>query len=417
MQTLVDVYWVAAIIAIVINALLMWQTLEHRRFVRSRVLNPSREPCTSRVAVFIACKGAEPELTANLRPLFEQDHNDFELVFVVESIDDAAVSVIRSLMGQYPGIGSRLIVAGLADDEGQKVHNLLAATKELGKNVRLLAFADADVRPPRDWLRLLTQRLNVEVAATGYRWFVPDRQTLANCLVSSVNAAVIPIMFPGLHRKIWGGSWAIRREVFEDSGLREAWRHTLSDDLVASNVVTGMKHRISVEPACIVASPIDITIGGMFSFVRRQYTIGRCYSPRLWAFVLAYCCAAQTIFLGGALLAVAGACLGASWTWQPAVATTLLYTLSVVRGWVRQQASYYVLGDRWADLRQARLFDIWLGPLSSVAICVCLVSSAIGRRIVWKQISYEMLPAGLVGSVTRLSEPPPAAQTVQRRAA
>ena len=33
---------------------------------------------------------------------------------------------------------------------------------------------------------------------------------------------------------VWGGSWAIRRDIFDQIGLHRAWEGTLSDDLVAS---------------------------------------------------------------------------------------------------------------------------------------------------------------------------------------
>jgi hypothetical protein len=178
-----------------------------------------------------------------------------------------------------------------------------------------------------------------------------------------------------------------------------------------------MKHRISVEPSCIVASPIDVKLRDMFSFVRRQYTIGRCYSPRLWMLSLLYCCTSQAIFLGGATAIIAGAYWNAPWVWRPVLATVVLYTLFVARGWLRQDASYYFLGSRWSDLRRARLFDVWLAPVTSLAICGGLVASAIGRRIVWKGIAYQMLRDGTVTSVTRDDDRPADADARTRRLA
>ena len=181
-------------------------------------------------------------------------------------------------MTQYSSRQTKLVVAGLTTLSGQKVHNLLAATRQLGPQVEILTFVDADVRPPRDWLRVLTQRLNHFVAATGYRWCVPKRPTLANCIVASIDSSIVPIMFPSFHHKVWGGSWAIRRDVFEASGMAEAWQGTLSDDLVAANVLATLRHSVSLEPACILPTPIDMTMRSMFAFVRRQFMIGRYYS-------------------------------------------------------------------------------------------------------------------------------------------
>jgi hypothetical protein len=370
--------------------------------VRSRIRNPSIAPCRARAALLVPCKGADPELEANLRPLFEQDHGNYELIMVVESAADAACSIIHRLIGQYPQHQARLVVAGLTTTHGQKVHNLLAATADLSPEVRVLAFADDDVRPPSHWLGMLTQRLNEHVASTGYRWFVPERPTFSNCLLSSVNAAVIPIMFPGHHHKVWGGSWAIRREMFDAAGVREAWENTLSDDLVAGNVLARLRQRISVEPSCILPSPVDVNLRAVLSFVRRQYTIGRFYSAALWTTMLIYSCVTQGIFWGTAAAAACGLAIGAAGAWKLALVTAVLYALHAYRGWLRQQASRPFMAAQWNDLTAARRFDIWLAPLSSVAICYSLVRSAFGRVIAWKDIEYELLPGGKIRRISRL---------------
>ena len=77
---------------------------------------------------------------------------------------------------------TRLILAGAAQESGQKVHNLRVATESLPPEITYLAFFDADARPTACWLRVLLARLDRgEVGATtGYRWFVPLRPSLAN---------------------------------------------------------------------------------------------------------------------------------------------------------------------------------------------------------------------------------------------
>ncbi len=206
-----------------------------------------------------------------------------------------------------------------------------------------MAFVDADVRPPRDWLRLLTQRLHHFVAATGYRWCVPKRLTLANCIVASIDSSIVPIMFPGAHHIVWGGSWAIRRKQFESFGMREAWRGTLSDDLVAANVLARYRSEVSLEPACILPTALDMDMRAMFAFVRRQFMIGRYYSPLLWSAALAWNCAMQAFFWASVVAVPVGLATGASWTWRPAVAAAVIYGLHVARAWLRQRATQFYL--------------------------------------------------------------------------
>ena len=104
-------------------------------------------------------------------------------------------------------------------------------------------------------------------AATGYRWFVPARPSLANLLLSSINANVALLLGPGDHHFVWGGSWAISRTVFEKIGLREAWQGTLSDDLVATQVLRRNQLGIEYEPRCLVSSPLDVGFPQLFEFL------------------------------------------------------------------------------------------------------------------------------------------------------
>ena len=399
-------FWTLAALAVASAALLTMQTWEHRRYARSRVghLNPNAP--RGHAAIFVPCKGADVDLENNLRPLFEQNYDSYELVFVVESPQDPASRVIQRLLLQYPGQRAKLILAGSATHCGQKVHNLLAATEQLSDGVDFLVFVDADVRPPRDWLRMLTQTLHVCGAATGYRWFVPKRATLANCLLSSLDSAVAAMMFPGRHHMIWGGSWAIRRDVFEAGSVREAWQGTLSDDLVASNVLARIRQPVALEPTCILPSPLDVDFRTMFSFVRRQFIIGRYYAPRLWGSMLILNCLSQIVFWGS-LVATAWGFFGqTAWRWQPAAVLGLLYGLHVFRAWLRQLASRNYLPRRQEELAAARQFDIWLGPLAALVCCFGLLASAFGRKIIWKGIVYDMQLGGRIRSISFLSSMP-----------
>ncbi len=399
-------YWTVAGTAIGIALLLVLQTLEHCRYARGRGRRITRKAPTDPVMLFVPCKGNDADLETNLRPMFEQDHPNYELTFIVESAQDEAHAPIQRLIDEHPHRTARIVVAGLASESGQKVHNLLVATEHLPPHVGILAFADADIRPPRDWLRLLTQQLHRMAASTGYRRFVPKRLTLANLIVASIDTAVVPIMFPCIHHKVWGGSWAIRRDVFDSGRMRDAWRGTLSDDLVASNVLAQMKQPLALECACILPSPIDIDMRTMLAWVRRQFIIGRFYSPFLWATVSAGHCLSQLIFWGSVVGAIVGAATGAAWTWQPASLVGAMYGLQVFRGWLRQAASRIYLPNVQNELRAARLFDIWCGPVASTALFCALVASAIGRRITWKNNIYEM---SYGGQIRTIAPPAPAA--------
>src|SRR5207244_1890387 len=108
MDWLVEAYWLLTFLVLVASAFLTLHTWEHRRFARSRVTHSHESrPPRGRVAVFVPCKGADADLQENLRPLFEQDHPDYALTFVVESGADSDCQVIHQLMSAYPRQSTR----------------------------------------------------------------------------------------------------------------------------------------------------------------------------------------------------------------------------------------------------------------------------------------------------------------------
>ena len=200
----------------------------------------SRHRPSGRAVILAPCKGSEPALRQNLRALFQQDYPDYEITFIVQQANDPACAVIGRLMAEHPGVTARLLVAGRASHCGQKVHNLRAGAAALGPQVRYLVFVDSDARPRPEWLRAAIAELDRRPdlgATSGYRWFMPSRPSLAHHVLYSINCNLISLLSSRNHYMVWGGSWAIRRDTFEATGLREAWKGTLSDDLVAAGVL------------------------------------------------------------------------------------------------------------------------------------------------------------------------------------
>jgi len=409
-----DAYWVGAyavvtVVAVVQAFLLGLQTWEHRRYARSCMRAIHRQAPPGRVALFAPCKGLDVELEGNLRAVLEQDHDDFEVTFIVESLDDPATEVIRRLIAEYPGVATRLVVAGQATNCGQKVHNLRAATADLRDDIRFLAFIDSDARPRPEWLRLLLSRFNFSHlgAVTGYRWFAPERTSLVNLLLYSLNCDVMSLLGRSSYYLIWGGSWVIRRDVFQYIGLRDAWKGTLSDDLVASQVLRRARLPVQFEPAAVVASPVNYDTAGMLSFVRRQYMVGRHYTPDWWTFALAgssftiFTFLAQWAALSWAL---AGGPLPA---WVPVAAATALYAMYVYRGRTRQDLVATYFPERAAEMAAALHFDIWLNPLGMVVNWMGVFASMFGRQITWRNIRYKMGSRGRIVGLERLPNAEP----------
>src|SRR5262245_30835843 len=112
-------------------ALMFLHAWEHRRFHASRWQSPIPSDAGLRVTLFVPCRGTDLEMESNLRALFLQRDVQYELCFIVESERDSAVAVIESLKRQFPAMPCRVVVAGVADHCGQKVHNLAVATRRV----------------------------------------------------------------------------------------------------------------------------------------------------------------------------------------------------------------------------------------------------------------------------------------------
>lgn len=418
-----DVWWIVYLVAAAGALAQAWmlalQTWEHRRFTYRRAHTPKTEGRKRRVAVIAPCKGVDAELTENLAALFAQDFPSHDLVFVVESRDDPACPLIERLIDEHPANSARLVVAGAAVDCGQKIHNLRAAVESLGPEVDVLVFVDSDARPRRDWLLQLTRRIGPlgMQATSSYRWFAALRNTLPNLLLESLDHSLVPLSCPGRGYLVWGGSWAIRRELYDKVGLHEAWRTAISDDMVAFRVLRQAGVHVEFEPMAIVASPVDVSWRQLFEFVRRQFVIIRWHAPRWWLIGVVLATASQAFFWTSVVLAVVLAVRGSAWGWLPGGMAGILYAAQIYRAVQRQAAAAEYVPEWHRQAIVPRLFDMFCHPLAAALNVAALVASAWGRTLSWRGICYAFGPDGTLRIVSRSAPVAPACVAGQQRRA
>lgn len=390
-------YLVVATIGLLQALIVAWLGWDHFRHARNRRFRIDFGHLGARVALIVPCKGLDLELFDNLRQFFVQDYDDYLVTYVVESEDDPAVEVIRRVQAEFPHIESRLVVAGLAGDCSQKLHNLKQATRHVPADAQVLAFADSDAHPQPDWLRHLVGVLKIRsevVASTGYRCLVPAQATWANWLLYCINSSITGML--SAHRKrnlIWGGSWAIWRDDFEKY-VQPRWSNILNDDLSATEAVLQSGRGIDFESRCMVASPSDTTFSGMFEFVRRQYMQARFYAPRWWWLALFGFTHYQLAFWSSLTLAVYGGAVGAAWAIVPASALGLSYCLGWVGVCFRQRASRLYLPDDQEKLQGVQAFEQWCFPVAAFLGWVGFLGSLWGNTIVWRGNCYRLHPGG-----------------------
>ena len=224
---------------------------------------------------------------------------------------------------------------------------------------------------------------------------------MANALVYSMNCDVVSLLTRSSHYLIWGGSWAIRRDVFDAIGLRDAWKGTLSDDLVASRLMRQSRLQVRFEPACVVSSPLNESFGQAMSFIRRQYLVARLYTFDWWLFSLLAATFSNVIWWGNLVRA------GLESDDRHAVAVDSdrrhVGALSGDRlsrrmrqDLVKTYFPHWERASRWI-----RRFDIWANPLVELAHWVGVVSSSVGCYVAWRGIRYDVAPGGQVRTIIR----------------
>ena len=377
--------------------------VENHRFWKVHQKMPAPQSHTyARANIIIPCKGMEPNLRENLTAFMQQDHPNYEVTFVVERGNDTSVQLIRNVQKENRCVRSRLVVAGRTEHCGQKVHNLRCATAELSQEVDVLVFADSDASPKRTWLRWLVNSVGREGlgARMGYRWMMPQNKSLPTLLGCTINNALASFLGRGKHYLVWGGSWAIHRNVFDAVGIREAWSGVLSDDLVATRAIRTAKLDVEFEPQCVCTTAVDFSWASLTEFLRRQLLISRRYAPAYWLASLLITTMSQVGFWGGLILGVFGISQGMSWGYWAMGSAIGLYLMGVARAAIRQNIGRSNC-PQWRGYKRAKKFDLFAGPLTGLVTNAMLLMSTVGNTINWRGVRYFVGRGGRVILVGR----------------
>jgi cellulose synthase/poly-beta-1,6-N-acetylglucosamine synthase-like glycosyltransferase len=346
-------------------------------------------------SVIVPCRGLDQGLRANLRALYAQAYPRYEIVFVLDSANDPARTVIDEVRADATSntIPTSIIIAGQATDCGQKVHNLRAGVGAGDPASEVFVFVDTDARPRRDWLRALVAPLADEGlgAATGYRWFVPGAGGFSSHLRAVWNASIASALGPNEQQNFcWGGSTAIRRATFTRADVLADWRGALSDDFALTRALQRARLPIRFVPQCLTAAHEDCTFGELIEFTTRQLKITRVYAPHLWRIVLVSNLLFVLVCYGGLALVFWRALGGAQFAW-PLALLVAIFTLGAAKAYVRLRAVALPLA---ADDVRANgvtlLAHLCLWPLTSALYAYNALAAGRSRRLTWRGISYEL---------------------------
>jgi ceramide glucosyltransferase len=351
---------------------------------------------TPKTSIIAPCKGVDTGMEGNLRALFHQDYPSYEILFAVGSREDAALPVIERIIDEQriasaQKTPARVVIATPNDSRSEKVNNLLSAIDRIAPDSEVFVFVDSDARVTSDWLRSLVAPLvdKQTGAATGYRWYLPERGGFFSALLSAWNGSVATTLGDHNRNFAWGGSTAIRRETFAQCKVHDAWQQAVSDDYALTNAVQKSGLQIRFVPQCLTISREDATLPSLLEFTTRQVIITRVYNARLWWIGLVSQVLFNAVFFGGLAFAVIGALLGKN-TILASLLLTLIYLLGSAKGLLRLIAAREMLSQAKAEITRLWWMYCLLWILVSPVYLFNFVKSATTRRILWRGVLYEM---------------------------
>ena len=371
--------------------------------------------------VIAPCKGLDEGLAANLNALLEQDYPEYEIIFVVDDESDSAVKTINELISrkaaksqsgdiietgnsQIPRVVTtqlfassrlcgkipvRVIVAPKTEDSSQKVQNLRDAVLHADPRSEVFVFVDSDARPSTVWLSSLIAPLQDDTigAATGYRWFIPQKPSFPAELRSAWNASIASSLGPNLKSNFcWGGSTAITRRTFERLDIREAWRGTLSDDFTVTRLIKAAGLSIHFVPQALTRSTDPCSFRELLEFTTRQMKITRVYSPHLWLMSF-FGSALFTCVMLSAFLIVALSRQNTLVVWASITTLALVSLFSIGKAWLRLAAVSLVIPEARKQYLPQLTFWILAPPL----FLYNCVRALISRKVTWRGIRYELV--------------------------
>lgn len=110
------------------------------------------------ISILKPLKGADEDLEENLRTFFHLDYPKYELLFGVNSRNDAALPIVFRLIARYPLVSARVVVDGRSVGLNPKVNNLANMSRHARHDVWLVS--DSNVRVQSDYLRDLGAHLS-----------------------------------------------------------------------------------------------------------------------------------------------------------------------------------------------------------------------------------------------------------------
>lgn len=341
------------------------------------------------VTVILPLRGSDPFLSDCLHGLLNQDYLKYDVKIIIDHSDDPALQVVNDYLKKNSHLHCQVSVlenrTGIC---GLKNASLIQGLRDLGDEVEVVAWLDADVVPHHSWLGELVRPLqNKNIGVTsGIRWYAPRHSNLGTLVRYIWNsAAVIQMLAMDI---AWGGSIAMSKQVFQSPLLLESWSRMIWEDTYLKTLVTNLNLKLVFVPSATMINKEAISWQSCFTFITRQLLNARLYHSN-WRFIFGFGIVSSIsqlslmslfcifMFQGNfnwagiiaAVLLFVSACIGA----VICRVDSLIRQLVRERGEVMQRLPFSTIGVLWPTL---------------FVYCAALVIAMNTRRIQWRGVIY-----------------------------
>ena len=389
-ENLSYVFYFLAIAQILLGLYSIGQGLQWLGYARRRI---HTDPgfYSPKVAVLCPCKGIEAALERNLVSLTEFEYQNYEIFFLIASATDPAYNIVKRVAASSRA-KAHVVLTEKPDGCGEKVNNLRLGIVQLPADFDVLTFVDSDGRPGKYWLhRMVAPLTDSRIGATTtMRWLIPNRNNLATAILAAWNAPIVTMLSEKGKNFCWGGGTAIRRGIFDQSGVAEEWQHSVSDDYSMTRALERAGRSIVFLPECIVPSFVETDFTGLMEFTNRQVLITRVYADKMWGIAagthLLYC---LSIVLG-TFLTLADV-LATRPAFHLAALTFLPVLLTAIRGALRAAGVSEVLPTYRSQISSQAWIYVLLPVFVPFLYLVNFITSLITRKICWRGVTYELV--------------------------
>lgn len=346
-------------------------------------------------AIGLPLRGADPCLAEALGSLLNQDYPEFEIRIIVDGETAPARRVVEAVVKSR---GARNVTIEPLRAPSATCSRYAAALAQylnsLDDSVELVAFADADMIVPPDWLRHMAAALaDPRVGGTlGNRWYLPESARWGSLVRYLFNVgAVVPMW---LFEIPWTGALSLRLADMRRAGLADKLKRGMTEDAPVKSALAELGLRLKFVPFLTIPNREEIALPNCYQFIERQILWTRLYHPN-WIFVVGYAVLSTTAMFGPIPAAIYFAAVGRT----ALVGTTLGYAVGYVAAMLLLLTLVAAANRRILRAAGERLPAPTLDracrlaaamPIAQAFFLLSTLRSQFLRRIRWRGVLYEI---------------------------